>query len=436
MSRFFIDRPIFAWVLSIIIVISGLACVSSLPIAKYPPIVPPTIQVTVSYPGASAETVSDAVGQPIEAQVNGVEGMIYMSSTCTNNGQYTLTVSFQVGTDIHTALMLVQTRVQLAQPQLPESVQKQGVNVKMLSPNILLAVNMISPGGRYDPLYLSNYAQINIFDELSRVPGVGLVNFLGQRQYSMRAWLDPQKLASLNLTATEVITAINEQNVVVAAGNIGQQPVPAGQTYQLVLNTLGRLSTPKQFGEIIVKVGQDGRYVRLRDVARIELGPQNSDLNCTLTTFHDGEVKKFPSVALAVFALPTANALSVGEGIKAKMEELKRAFPDDVDYRINYDTTPFIKHSVDDVFVTIYIAAALVIVVVLVFLQDWRAMLLPIIDIVVALIGTFVVMAALGFSLNNLSLFGLVWGEACQREKPRSKRWKKLRARLSVSRSC
>ncbi|MEX2093621.1 MAG: efflux RND transporter permease subunit, partial [Pirellulales bacterium] len=413
MSRFFIDRPIFAWVLSIVIVISGLACVASLPIAQYPPIVPPTIQVTVSYPGASAQTVSDAVGQPIEAQVNGVEGMIYMSSTCTNNGQYTLTVSFEVGTDIHTALMLVQTRVQLAQPQLPDSVQKQGVNVKMQSPNILLAVNMISPNGRYDPLFLSNYAQINIFDELSRVPGVGLVNFLGQRQYSMRAWLDPQKLAALDLTASEVIDAISEQNVVVAAGNIGQQPVPAGQTYQLVLNTLGRLSTPEQFGEIIVKVGEEGRYVRLRDVAKIDLGSQNSDLSCVLTTHVDGpgetkQVTKYPSVALAVFALPTANALAVGDGVKARMEDLRRGFPEGVDYRIAYDTTPFIEHSVHDVFITIYIAAALVIVVVLVFLQDWRAMLLPIIDIVVALIGTFVVMAGLGFSLNNLSLFGLV----------------------------
>jgi multidrug efflux pump len=413
MSRFFIDRPIFAWVLSIVIVISGLACVGSLPIAQYPPIVPPTIQVTVSYPGASAKTVSDAVGQPIEAQVNGVEGMIYMSSTCTNNGQYTLTVSFEVGTDIHTALMLVQTRVQLAQPQLPESVQKQGVNVKMQSPNILLAVNMISPDGRYDPLYLSNYAQINVYDELSRVPGVGLVNFLGQRQYSMRAWLDPQKLSALDLTASEVIDAVNEQNVVVAAGNIGQQPVPAGQTYQLVLNTLGRLTTPEQFGAIIVKVGDNGRYVRLRDVAKIDLGSQNSDLSCALTTHVKGpdgkvEIKRFPSVALAVFALPTANALSVGEGVKAKMEALKESFPEGVDYRIAYDTTPFIEHSVHDVFVTIYIAAALVIVVVMFFLQDWRAMLLPIIDIVVALIGTFIVMAGLGFSLNNLSLFGLV----------------------------
>ena len=221
-----------------------------------------------------------------------------MSSTCTNNGMYTLTVSFEVGTDINTALMLVQTRVQLAMPQLPPSVQAQGVNVKSQSPNILLAVNMISPDGQYDPLYLSNYAQINIFDELSRVPGVGLVNFLGQRQYSMRAWLDPQKLAALDLTASEVIDAISEQNVEVAAGNIGQQPVPPGQVYQLVLNTLGRLTTPEQFGEIIVKVGQDGRYVRLRDVADIDLGSQNSDLICTLTTHVPGpngnvEVKAF-----------------------------------------------------------------------------------------------------------------------------------------------
>ncbi|MBI3407465.1 MAG: efflux RND transporter permease subunit [Planctomycetes bacterium] len=424
MSRFFIDRPIFAWVLSIVIVMSGLVVVFTLPIAQYPPIVPPTIQVTATYPGSSAQTLSDTVAQPIEAQVNGVEGMIYMSSTCTNNGMYTLTVSFEVGTDTHTALMLVQTRVQLAMPQLPTSVQKQGVNVKEQSPNILLAVNLISPNGRRDPLYMSNYAQINIFDELSRTSGVGLVTFLGQRQYSMRAWLDPQKLAALELTASDVMNAIQEQNVDVAAGNIGQQPVPPGQQFQLVLNTQGRLTTTKEFGEIIVKVGQDGRLVYLRDVVRatkfdpsgnpipgtagIELGAQNSDLNCTLTTVKDGKQVRYPSVALAVFALPTANALSVGDGVKKKMEELKKKFPQGLDYQIAYDTTPFIRHSVDDVFHTIYIAAGLVIVVVMVFLQDWRAMLLPIIDIVVALIGTFVVMKALGFSLNNLSLFGLV----------------------------
>jgi len=408
MSRFFIDRPTFAWVLSIVIVMAGLVCVLTLPTAQYPPIVPPTIQVTTSYPGASAQTVADTVGQPIEEQVNGVEGMIYMSSTCTNNGLYTLTVSFVVGTDVHTALMLVQTRVQLALAQLPANVQKEGVNVQMQSPNILLAVNLISPDGRYDSLYLSNYAQINIFDALSRSPGVGLVTFLGQRSYSMRAWLDPQKLASLDLTASEVMNAIREQNVDVAPGNVGQQPVPKGQQYQLVLNTLGRLTTEQQFGDIIVKVAQDGRMVHLRDVARLELGAQNSDLICTLSTVQNGNPVQYPSVALAVFALPTANALATGDGVKKKMEQLKKRFPQGLDYQIAYDTTPFIRHSVDDVFNTIYIAAALVIVVVLVFLQDWRAMLLPIIDIIVALIGTFVVMKALGFSLNNLSLFGLV----------------------------
>jgi len=251
MSRFFVDHPVFAWVLSIVIVIAGTVCVFALPIAQYPPIVPPTISVTATYPGASADTLAATVGQPIEEQVNGVEGMIYMSSTCTNNGQYTLTVSFDVGTDIHTALTLVQIRVQLAMPQLPTSVQKQGVNVQMKSPNILLTINLVSPDGRYDPLYLSNYAQINLFDELSRSPGVGLVTFLGQRQYSMRAWLDPQKLAALDITASEVVTAIQEQNVEVAAGNIGQEPVPRGQNYQLVLNALGRLTTEKQFGEIM-----------------------------------------------------------------------------------------------------------------------------------------------------------------------------------------
>jgi multidrug efflux pump len=303
--------------------------------------------------------------------------------------------------------MLVQTRAQLAMAQLPDVVNKQGVNVKMQSPNILLAVNLISPDGRYGSLYLSNYAQINIFDPLSQSPGVGLVNFLGQRQYSMRAWLDPQKMAAVGVTASDLINAIRSQNVQVAAGNIGQEPVPEGQAKQLVLTTLGRLATQEHFGDIIVKVGEGGRFVGLRDVARLDLGAQNSDLICTLSMKKDGKPVRYPSVAMAVFALPTANALATGENVKAKMKELKKRFPPGLDYQIAYDTTPFIEHSVDDVINTIYIAAGLVIVVVLVFLQDWRAMLLPLIDIVVALIGTMVVMKALGFSLNNLSLFGL-----------------------------
>jgi multidrug efflux pump len=424
MSRFFIDRPIFAWVLSIVIVVSGLVCVKSLPIAQYPPIVPPTIQVTTSFPGASAATVAQAVGQPIEEQVVGVEGAIYMSSTCTNNGYYTLTVSFEVGTDTHTALMLVQTRTQLAMPQLPQSVQAQGINVKIQSPNILLVVNLLSPDGRYDSLYMSNYAQINLYDEISRLPGVALVNFIGQRQFSMRAWLDPQKLAALDMTASEVIQAIKGQNVVVSPGNVGQQPVPKGQDFQLVLNTLGRLDTEEEFGQIVVKVGQDGRIVHLRDVVRtdkldasgkpipgdkgIELGAQNSDIACALNLQKDGKPVRYPSVGLSVYQLPTANALATATRVYEKMEDLKKRFPQGLDYQIVYDTTPYIRHSVDDVFNTIYIAAALVVVVIMVFLQDWRAMLLPIIDIVVALIGTFVVMKAMGFSLNNLSLFGLV----------------------------
>ena len=407
MSRFFVDHPVFAWVVSFVTLIAGLACVAKLPIAQYPPIVPPTVQVTATYPGASANTLADTVGQPIEEQVNGVENMIYMSSTCTNNGQYTLTISFDVGTDIHTALMLVQVRTQLAMPQLPTTVQKQGVNVQMKSPNILLTVNLVSPDNRYDALYLSNYAQINLFDDLSRLKGVGLVTFLGQRQYSMRAWLDPQKLASLDLTAGEV-QAIQEQNVDVAPGNIGQQPVPKGQNYQIVLNAQGRLRTEQQFGNIIVKVGQDGRLVYLRDVARLELGSQNSDLNCYLAELKDGKVMRHPSVALAIFTLPQANALDVGKDVKKKMEELKKKFPQGLDYQIPYDTTPFIRQSVNNVRDTIITAAVPVIIVVMVFLQDWRAMLLPMIDIVVSLVGTFAVMTLLGLSLNNLSLFGLV----------------------------
>lgn len=408
MSRFFIDRPIFAWVLSIVLTLAGLVCAFTMPIAQYPPIVPPTIQVTANYPGASAKTLAEAVGQPIEEQVNGVEGMIYMSSTSANNGSYSLTVSFADGTDIRSALLLVQVRVQLAMAQLPEPVIKQGVNVQMQSPDLLLAVNLVSPDGRYDPLYLSNYAQINVYDELSRVNGVALVNVLGQRQYSMRAWIDPMKLAALDMTAGEVLQAIREQNIVVAPGNIGQQPVPRGQTFQLALNALGRLTTPEQFGEIIVKVGKEGRYVRLRDVAKLELGAQNSDLNCVLSTVEDGRPVRYPTIALAIFPLPQANALATAQGVKDKMEQLQKKFPPGLEYRVGYDTTPFIRHSVQDVLNTIVIAAVLVIIVVMAFIQDWHAMLLPMMDIVVAIIGTFVVMKIAGFSLNNLSLFGLV----------------------------
>jgi len=404
-SAFFIDRPIFAAVLSIAITIAGAVAGITLPVAQYPPITPPTVQVMCIYPGANAQVVADTVAAPIEQQVNGVEDMLYMSSQSGNDGSYNLTVTFDLGTDLNTALVLVQNRVSLAMPQLPDVVQMQGVNVKKKSPNILLVVNLIAPDGRYDDLYLSNYATIHLKDELARLPGVGDINYLGQRDYSIRAWLQPDQLAARNITATEVVNAIRSQNLQVTAGQIGQPPALAGQDFQLTINALGRLLTPAQFGAIVVKTapGRSGgtvQMVRLRDVARVELGAQQYDQYCTL----DGQ----PSVALAVFQLPDANALETATVIRARMEALKESFPVGLDYRIAYDTTPFIRDSVRDVFKTLGEAVVLVAVVVLVFLQNWRATIIPLVAVPVAIVGTFAVMAALGFSINNISLFGLV----------------------------
>jgi multidrug efflux pump len=408
-ARFFIDRPIFAWVLSLVIILIGLVSVHFLPIALYPEITPPTITVTASYPGANAQVVAETIAEPIEAQVNGVENMLYMSSQSTNDGSYTLTCTFAIGTDPNIAQVLVQNRVALAMPQLPAQVQLQGVNTKKKSPNILLAVNVISPDGRYDQLYLSNYATINIVDELSRLDGVGDVTQFGQRSYAMRIWVDPDELAARGLTAVDVVNAVRQQNVQVAAGAVGQMPVPRGQSLQLTMSALGRLESPKQFGDILLKAGTrnpdtpadaSAPIVRVRDVARVEMGAQSYDQDSRL----DGE----PAAGMGIFPLPGANALDVGERIKAKMEELKRRFPPGLDYRILYDTTPFIRQSVDEVFYTLFIAVLLVAAVVLLFLQDWKAMILPMIDVPVSLIGTFAVMAAMGYTLNNLTLFGLV----------------------------
>jgi multidrug efflux pump len=574
-SRFFIDRPIFAAVLSIFITLTGGVAVLSLPIAQYPPITPPAVAVTINYPGASAQVVAETVAAPIEQQVNGVEGMLYMSSQMGNDGSYTLTVTFDIGTDLNTALVMVQNRVQLAMPLLPPSVQAQGIMIRKKTPDILNVINFYSPDGRYDDIYLSNFATIHVYDELLRIDGVSQINFLGVGNYSMRAWLDPQKLASLNMTASDVATAIRNQNLDAPAGVLGQQPSPRVQEFALPITTLGRLTTTEQFGDIIVKVGssapsapstrrtappQSGfglsnpitnplqaagamagmnnplvsnsaastlttngatgtltssgttstltsggatrsltssgtpssqttsstgysqtgsgtisggatsggggttggggntggggttegggttaggvlgpatnssitsqsmnnglttsltsgtvsssaamasgptppavSIVRMRDVARIELGDQLYTLGCTF----DGR----PSVGLAVFQLPDANALSVANRIRAKMEELKVNFPEGVDYQIAYDTTPFIRDSVADVVRTLLEAVALVAVVVLVFLQNWRAALIPLVAVPVAIIGTFAAMAALGFTLNNISLFGLV----------------------------
>ena len=407
-AKFFIERPIFAWVVSLVILLAGGVTAFMLPIAQYPDITPPTVAVIANYPGASAKVVADSVAAPIEQQVNGVERMLYMSSQCTNDGAYNLTVTFELGTDLNMAQVLVQNRVALAMPQLPREVQIQGVNTKKKSPSILLCVNLISPDGRYDDIYLSNYATIQIRDEISRIDGVGDVTYLGQRDYSMRVWLDPQKMATRNLTAGDVLRAIENQNVQVAAGLIGQPPVPKGQVFQYTMTTLGRLADADQFADIIIKTNQgdaeqgrmSSQIVRLRDVGRVELGAQMYNQTCRL----DGR----PSVGLAVFQLPGSNAMQVAEKIKAKMRELAKVFPEGLEYQIVYDTTPFIQESVDEVFYTLRDAVILVAIVVLLFLQDWRAMILPMIDVPVSLIGTFAVMAAMGFSLNNLTLFGMV----------------------------
>jgi multidrug efflux pump len=415
-ARFFIDRPIFAWVVSLVILLGGGVAYFFLPTEVYPNITPPTVQVTASYPGANAVVVSNTVAAPIEQQVNGVERMLYMSSQSTNDGNYTLTVTFEIGTDVNLAQVLVQNRVALALPQLPPQVQLEGVNTKKSSPSVLLVINLISPDGRYDGVYMSNFATIQLRDELLRIKGVGDIQTLGQRDYSMRLWLDPYKLATRGLTASDVINAIQSQNVQVAAGTVGQQPVPAGQPFQLTMSALGRLDTEKQFGDIILKTGPPSSLqgdpsatsstglsspvVYVRDVARVELGAQNYDI----TNTGDGQA----SPSLAVFLLPGANALAVADAIKQRMTELKSRFPPGLEYDYYYDTTPFIQRSIEEVVNTLVIAILLVGVVVLFFLQDWKAMILPMIDVPVSLVGTFAVMAALGFSLNNLTLFGLV----------------------------
>ncbi|HEV3261758.1 MAG TPA: efflux RND transporter permease subunit [Gemmataceae bacterium] len=556
-ARFFVDRPVFATVISVVIVLAGLVAWDTLPIAQYPDVTPPTVLVTAVYPGANATTVRDTVAAPIEEQISGVEGMLYMNSTCTNDGAYNLVVTFKMGTNSDMAQVLVQNRVSLALPVIPPLVQNEGITVKKMSPNTLMIVNLISPDRTKDDIFLSNYATIYVKDELGRVEGVAGITYLGQRDYSMRAWLDPDKLAALNLGAMDVVAAIAQQNIQVAGGQIGQPPVPSrAQQFQLTINTQGRLSDPDQFQDIIVKSGsssspmpanpngasapaaangvggptpQSTGIVYLRDVVRenryyvrirldpaklasrglraeyvtrtlnppprsigpdpdatrpngevltwkatyggveapiereladtriplpptplarvrvngddssllspawaergtgngaevrlgdlvvsdhgiehiddqdelgVQLGSQQYDQSCTL----DGQ----PSVALSIYQLPGSNALNTAQGVRDKMKELKTRFPKGVDYRIVYDTTPFIKESVTEVFLTLRDAVILVAIVVLLFLQDWRAMILPMIDVPVSLIGTFAIMKLLGFTLNNLTLFGLV----------------------------
>ncbi|MFN9642596.1 MAG: efflux RND transporter permease subunit [Pirellula sp.] len=413
LSHFFIDRPIFAGVISFVITMTGAIFVWMLPIAQYPEIAPPTVQVTCLYPGANANVVAQTVAAPIEQQVTGVEKMLYMSSQASNDGTYNLTVTFDVGTNLDMAQVLVQNRVNLALPSLPNEVKQTGVSVKKKSASILLVVNVVSPDKSRDQLYLSNYATIRLRDELAGIDGVGDVSLLGQLDYSMRIWLDPERMASLGLTATDVLQSLREQNVQVAAGSLGRPPVPSGEVFQYTLTALGRLTEVEEFGEIIVKSSSGGRVVRLKDVVTqrreledgqsfggIELGAKSQDTNCTL----DSD----PSVGLAIYQLPGSNALDTAKRIRTKMSELQSLFPEGVDYKIVYDTTPFISESISEVFKALRDAIVLVAIVVLVFLQSWRATLIPLIAVPVAIIGTFAVMAGLGYSLNNLSLFGLV----------------------------
>src|ERR1700738_3261748 len=399
-SHFFIERPIFAMVISIVIVIAGMLAYLGLPTAQYPEIAPPTIQVTASYPGADPKVVAETVATPIEEQVNGVENMLYMSSQSTADGAMTLTVTFALGTNLDIAQVLVQNRVAIANPQLPQTVRALGVTVQKQSPDLMIVVHLLSPKSTYDQAYISNYAFLQVRDVLSRLLGVGNVNVFGAREYSMRIWLDPDRMYSRGLTTDDIVTAIQAQNIQVAAGRLGAEPAPPGTELQLTLNTQGRLITPDQFGQIIVKRGDNGQIVYLADVGRVDLGAKDYNVNSYL----DDQ----PAVALAIFQLPGSNAVKTAHAVRDTMKNLSQAFPQDLEYTIVYDPTQFIEQSVEAVIHTLFEAVILVLIVVLVFLQTWRATIIPLLAVPVSLIGTFAVLAAFGFSLNNLSLFGLV----------------------------
>jgi len=398
-SHFFIVRPIFAAVLSIIITIAGAVALLTLPITQYPEITPPTVQIATSYPGANAQTVAETVGAPVEQQVNGVENMLYMSSQSNSDGSYALNVTFKLGTNLDTAQVLTQNRVNLALPFLPEDVRRNGVAVKKMSSSMMMVVNLVSPDGRFDALYLGNYAILQLKDALARVSGVGDIGIFGY-EYSMRIWLDPEKLSVRGLAAEDVTAAIREQNIQVAAGTIGAPPSPQSTAFQYTVNTQGRLTSAEEFEQIVVKQGPHGEIVRLGDVGRAELGAKNYSIDSTL----DGH----PTVGLAVYQQPGGNAIATAKSIRKLMDELKSRFPAGMEYRIDYDTTGFVQESVHSVVHTLFEALALVILVVLIFLQSWRATVIPLIAVPVSLVGTFAAMAAFGFSLNNISLFGIV----------------------------
>ncbi len=399
-AHFFVDRPIFATVLSIVFVIVGLIAYVTLPVAEYPEIAPPTIVVRASYPGADAETVAATVATPIEQEINGVEDMLYMSSYSTSDGSMSLTITFKLGTDLDTAQVLIQNRVAIATPRLPEEARRLGVTTRKSSPDLMMVVHLLSPDDTYDQLYISNYAQLRIREQLLRLEGVGDITIFGGREYALRVWLDPEKLASYGLTGGDVVKSLQEQNVQVASGTLGAAPAAPGTAFQMIVTTQGRFEDLRQFRNVILRASADGRLVRVQDVARVELGARDYVTNSYL----NGK----SAVALAIFQRPNTNALQAASDIIARMEDLKRDFPKGLEYRIVYNPTEFIAESVREVYKTLGEAIVLVALVVIVFLQSWRASLIPILAIPVSLIGTFAFMAALGFTLNVLTLLGLV----------------------------
>ena len=400
-SKFFINRPIFATVLALIIVVAGLVTLNILPVAQFPDITPPTVQVSAVYPGANAETVAQTVGIPIEQQVNGVDGMLYMSSTSSSSGAYSLTITFAVGTDIDMATVQVQNRVSVAQSSLPEPVVVQGVTVQKQLSNIVMFLTMTAQDSIYDGLYLTNYAKLNLVDQLTRVPGVGAVNVMGAGDYSMRIWLDPEAMRIRGISPAEVYQAIQAQNMEVSAGTVGQ---PIGKdnvnAFQYTLSVKGRLSSPDEFGNIILRSESEGKMLRLKDVARIDLGSASYSVV--------SQLRGHPTAAIAIYQQPGSNSLDVSKGVKEKMKELAQNFPSGIEYNVTLDTTDVINASIDEVLVTFLETTLLVVLVIFLFLQNWRAVIIPCITIPVSLIGTLAVMAALGFSINTLTLFGLI----------------------------
>jgi multidrug efflux pump len=399
-SRFFVDRPIFAGVLSLLIFIAGVLAMMQLPVSEYPDVAPPSVMVTASYPGANPKVIAETVSTPLEEQLSGVENMLYMSSQATTDGRMTLTVTFKIGTDPDLAQQLVQNRVSQALPRLPDVTRQLGVTVVKSSPDLTMVVHLISPNNQYDDLYLRNYAVMHVKDELAKVQGVGNVMLFGSGDYAMRIWLNPEKIAERQLSAMDVINAIRDQNVQVAAGIIGGAPMRNPVDVQLPINAKGRLQTPEEFADIILKVGENGEVTRLKEVARVELAASDHSLRSM--------VNNQQAVAIPIFQAPGANAIEISDNVRSTMETLKQHFPEGVDYKVIYDPTVFVRDSIKAVVATLLEALLLVVLVVVVFLQTWRASIIPLLAVPVSIIGTFALMHVFGFSINTLSLFGLV----------------------------